>query len=107
MLMFVKCFTVTMPASIYKLAITQLSNNFGKNIPHFSPYEGGKMGFITNLYCVDEKINVEEICKNYNYEMGKPTKMLIEDNMYNSDYTIYNTYNKEGPPFRLQLTKWV
>ena len=43
MLMFVKCFTVTMPSSIYKLAITQLSNNFGKNIPHFSPY-GEKWG---------------------------------------------------------------
>ena len=105
MFMFVKCFTVTMSASIYNHGIKQLSNEFGKNIPHFSPYEGGKMGFITNLYCVDENINVEEICKNYNYEMGNPTKMLIEDNMYNSNYTIYNTYNKEGPQFRLELTK--
>jgi hypothetical protein len=103
--MFVKCFTVTVSSSIYKITITQLSNEFGKNIPHFSPYEGGNMGFIANLCCVDEKINVEEICKKYNCEMGTPTKMLIEDSMYNSNYTIYNTYNKEGPPFCLQLTK--
>jgi hypothetical protein len=31
--------------------------------------------------------------------------MLIESNMYNNNYTIYNTYNKEGPQFRLELTK--
>jgi len=48
---------------------------------------------------------MEEICKKYNYKMGNPTKILIEDNMYNSNYTIYNTYNKEGPQFRLELTK--
>ena len=104
MFMFVKCFTVTMSSSIYKNAIKQLSNEFGKNIPRFSPYEGGKMGFITNLYCVDEKINVEEICKKHDYKMGTPEKMLIESNMYNNNYTIYNTYNKEGPQFRLKLT---
>lgn len=105
MLMFVKCFTVTISASIYKNAIPQLSKEFGKNIPRFSPYEGGPLGFITHLCCVDEKINVEEICKKYDYKMGNPEKMLVEDNMYNSNYTIYNTYNKEGPQFRLELTK--
>ena len=105
MFMFVKCFTVTVSSSIYKTAIKQLSKEFGKNIPCFSPYEGGTFGFITHLCCVDEKINVEEICKKYGYEMGNPEKMLIEDNMYNSNYTIYNTYNKQGPRFRLQLTK--
>jgi hypothetical protein len=105
--MFVKCFTVTAASSIYKTTINQLSREFGKNIPRFSPYEGGPLGFITNLCCVDEKINVEEICKKYDYKMGNPTKMLIEDSMYNSNYTIYNTYNKEGPAFRLQLTKEV
>jgi hypothetical protein len=93
-----------MSATIYKTAIKQLSNEFGKNIPRFSPYEGGKMGFITNLCCVDANIDVEEICKKYNYEMGNPEKILIENSMYNSNYTIYNTYNKEGPPFRLRLT---
>jgi len=105
MFRFVNCFTVTMSSSIYKPTITQLSKEFGKNIPRFSLYEGGKMGFITNLCCVDTNINVEEICKKYKCEMGNPTKMLIEDNIYNSNYTIYNTYNKDGPPFRLQLTK--
>jgi len=102
--MFVKCFNVTMLSSIYKTGIKQLSNEFGKNIPRFSPYEGGPLGFITHLCCVDADINVEEICKKNNYEMGNPEKMLIEDYMYNSNYTIYNTYNKQGPQFCLKLT---
>ena len=66
MFMIVKCFTVAISTSIYKTAIKQLSNEFGKNIPRFSPYEGGRFGFITNLCCVDVDINVEEICKKYN-----------------------------------------
>ena len=105
MFMFVKCFTVTMSSSIYTTAIKQLSNELGKNIPRFSPYEGGKMGFITNLCCVDANVDVEEICKKNNYEIGTQEKMLIKDSMYNSNYIIYNTYNKEGPQFRLELTK--
>jgi hypothetical protein len=94
-----------MSSSIYTTAIKQLSNEFGKNIPRFSPYEGGKMGFITNLCCVDANVDVEEICKKNNYEIGTQEKMLIKDSMYNSNYIIYNTYNKEGPQFRLELTK--
>jgi len=105
MSMFVKCFTVTMSSGIYGVAIKELSNDFGKNIPRFSQYEGGKMGFITNLCCVDANINVDEICKKYDYQMGLPEIIRIENNMYNSDYTIYNTYNKEGPKFRLELKK--
>jgi hypothetical protein len=104
MLKFVKCFTVTVSARIYKTEIKQLSNEFGKNIPRFSPYEGGKMGFITSLCCVDANIDVEEICEKYNCEIGKTEKMLVQDSMYNSDYTIYDTNNKEGPPFHLRRT---
>jgi hypothetical protein len=107
MFMFVNCFTITMLSSIYKTGIKQLYIEFGKNIPRFSPYEGGKMGFITHLCCVDANINVEEICEEYDFKMGIPEKMIIEDTMYNSNYTIYNTYNKEGPKFRLELTKMV
>ena len=103
--MFVNCFTVTMSSTIYETAIKNLSKEFGKNIPRFSPYEGGKLGFITHLCCVDTNINVEEICKKHDYKMGTPEKILIESNMYNNNYTIYNTYNKEGLQFRLKLTK--
>jgi hypothetical protein len=105
MLRLVNCFTVTVPSTIYKIAIKQLSNEFGKNIPRFSPYEGGVMGFITHLCCVDNSVNAEEICKKYNYKMSRPEKILVDDNKYNSNYTIYNTYDRNGPMFRLELTK--
>ena len=95
MFMFVNCFTITMSSSICKTAIKELSKEFGKNIPCFSPYEGGSLGFITHLCCVDTNINVEKICKKYDYKMGNSEQMQIKDNMYNSNYTIYNTYNKE------------
>ena len=103
MFMFVKCFTVTMSSSIYKTGINQLSKEFGKNIPCFSPYEGGPLGFITHLCCVDTNVNVKQICEKHNYEMGNPEKMRIDANMYNSNYIICNTYNKKGPKFRLQF----
>ena len=61
------------------------------------------MGFITRLFCVDANVNVEEICKKYKCEMGRLYKIPIEEHMYNNNYTIHNTYNKEGPQFCLEL----
>ena len=37
--------------------------------------------------------------------MEEPYKMKIEEHMYNNKYIICNTYNKEGPPFRLELDR--
>ena len=99
--MFANCFTVTMPYTIYKVAMKELSNKFGKNIPKSLQFDGGTLGFITHLFCVDENVNIEEICKKYNYEIGNPYKIEIEDYMYNNNYTICNSYKKEGPRFYL------
>ena len=99
--MFANCFTVTMPYTIYKIAMKELSNEFGKNIPKSLQFDGGTLGFITHLFCVDENVNIEEICKKYNYEIGNPYKIEIEDYMYNNNYTICNSYKKEGPRFYL------
>lgn len=103
--MFVNCFNVTIVSHLYKNTLKVISNEFGKNIPKSLPYEGGPFGFITNLFCVDANVNIEEICKKNNCEMSKPYKMEIEEHMYNNKYIICNTYNKEGSPFRLQLVK--
>ena len=35
--------------------------------------------------------------------MGIPYKIEIEDYMYNNNYTICNSYKKEGPRFYLKL----
>ena len=101
--MFVNYFTVTIPSSISKIAIKQLSKKFGDNIPKSLPFEGGKLHFVTNLFCVDENINIKKICNEYNYDMGKPYKIEIEDCTYNDNYTICNSYEKEGPEFYLKL----
>ena len=101
--MFVNCFTVTIPTNIFEIAIKELSKEFGNNIPKSLPFEGGFLYFITHLFCVDENINIEEICNKYNYDIGKPYKIEIEDYMYNNNYTIHISYKKEGPRFYLKL----
>ena len=100
--MFVNIFTVTMSSTIYETAMKELSNEFGKNIPKSLPFEGGTLGFITNLFCVDDNVSIEEICKKYNCDIGKPYKLEIEDYMYNNNYTIQTSYKKEGPRFYLE-----
>jgi len=100
--MFVNCFTVTIPTNIFKIYIKELSKKFGDNIPKYLPFDGGKLYFITYLFCVDENVNIKEICNTYNYEMGKPYKIEIDDYMYNNNYTICNSYKKEGPRFYLK-----
>ena len=71
--MFVNCFTVTIPTNIYKIAILELSKKFGDNIPNSLPFDGGKLYFITHLFCVDENVNITEICYKYNFIEIKPS----------------------------------
>jgi hypothetical protein len=105
-MMFVNCFKVTMVAGFYTTTLKVISKEFGKNIPKSLPYEGGPWGFISHIFCVDANVNIEEICKKHNCVMDAPYKMKIEESMYNNKYIIRNTYNKEGPPFRLELDKF-
>ena len=103
--MFVNCFNVSIPSLFYKTTLKAITNEFGKNIPKPLVYEGGPLGFITHLFCVDANVNIEQIVKNNNCEMSNPYKMEIEEHMYNNKYIIRNTYNKEGLQFRLELDK--
>jgi hypothetical protein len=101
--MFVNCFTITIPSNVEEIAMKELSEEFGKNIPKSLPFDGGYLYFITHLFCVDENVNIEEICNKYKYEIGEPYKIEIEDYMYNNNYTIRISYKKEGPRFYLHL----
>ena len=101
--MFVNCFTVTMVSRFYETILKGISNEFGNNIPHSLPFEGGTIGFITHLFCVDANVNVEEICKKYKCEMGKLSKIQIEEHIYNNNYIICYTNSKEGPNFYLEF----
>lgn len=104
-MMFVNCFKVIMVSQSYKTTLKVITNEFGKNIPKSLPYEGGPLGFTAHLFCVDANVNIEKIVKNNNCEMSNPYKMEIEEHTYNNKYIIRNTYNKQGPPFRLELDK--
>ena len=101
--MFVNIFTVTMSSTIYKIAMKELSSEFGKNIPKSLPFEGGTLGFITHLFCVDDNVNLEEICKKYNCDIGKPYKLEIEDYMYNNNYRLHIQYKKKIIEYYLEL----
>ena len=103
--MLVNCFTVKIVASVSETVVNELSNDFGANIPNPIPYEGGTLGFITYLFCVDLNVNVEEICKKYNCKVGNQYKMEIDPTTYNSNYTINNSYKKDGPKYHLKLVK--
>jgi hypothetical protein len=63
----------------------------GNNIPKCLQYEGG-MG-LSFTFCVDAKVDIKEICKKYNYDIGDTLyKMEIEEHTYNNNYQIYPTY---------------
>ena len=104
--MLVNFFTIKIIASIYENTIEKLNKDFGENIPKPLPYEGGILGFITKLFCVDANINVEEISKKYNCEISELYKIDIENHTYNNNYKVnrnYFTINK--PKFYLELKK--
>jgi hypothetical protein len=101
--MFVNCFTVTMVSRFYETILKGISNDFGKNIPRSLPFDGGTMGFITHLYCVDANVNVKEICKKYNCKIGSLSKIQIEENIYNNNYIVSYTNTKEGQKFYLEF----
>ena len=101
--MFVNYFTLTMPTGIYEIAMNEISKEFDKNIPKSLPFNKGYLYFTTHIFCVDANINIEEICKKYNYEIEKLYKIQIEDYMYNNNYKININYNKNEHPFYLEL----
>ena len=101
--MFVNCFTVTMISGFYETILKGISNEFGNNIPCSLPFEGGKMGVFTHLFCVDANVNVKEICKKYNCEMGSLSKIQIEEDIYNNNNIICYANSKEGPKFYLEF----
>jgi hypothetical protein len=101
--MFVNIFSVTIPANISKVAMEQLSKEFGENIPKFLLFEDGFLYFITHIFCVDVSVNIKEICNKYNYDMKKPYKIEIEDYMYNNNYKLNISYKKKVIEYYLEL----
>jgi hypothetical protein len=104
--MFVNCFTIntlqrskTIFSIIKNVLIKPQKNELpeimykelGNNIPKCIQYEGS-MG-LSFTFCVDDKVNIKEICKKYNYDIGDTLyRMEINENTYNNNYQLYPTY---------------
>ena len=104
--MFVNCITINTshrPKTIFNLLKNLLFKppkkklpeimykELGPNIPKCLQYEGD-MG-LSFTFCVDEKVDIKEICKRYNYDIGDTLyKMEIDENTYNNNYQVYPTY---------------
>lgn len=80
--------------------IDKIHKEFGKNIPNYLQYEGGKG--CNYLCCVDSQINFQDICKKYDITIDYPYYMEIDKDKYNDNYTIHPTYTKEDPHFELE-----
>ncbi len=79
----IKTQSIELPEIMYK--------ELGDNIPKHIQYEGG-MG-LSFTFCVDEKVDIKEICKKYNYDIGDTLyKMEIEPHTYNKCYQLCPTY---------------
>ena len=93
---FIQKQTIELPDILYK--------ELGQDIPKCFQYEDG-MG-LSFIFCVDTKVDIKEICKKYNYDIGdKLYKMEINDNTYNNNYKIVPSYTNEQtePKYILQL----
>jgi hypothetical protein len=99
--MFVHCFTIDTfqrPKTLFSLfqpskqELPELMyKELGNNIPKCLQFEGG-MG-LSFTFCVDAKVDVKEICKKYNYDIGDTLyEMKIEPHTYNNKYQVYPTY---------------
>ena len=104
--MFVNCFTINTlhrPKPIFYLLKDVLFKTskkelpeiiykeLGNNIPKCFKYESG-MG-LSFTFCVDAKVDVKELCRKYNYNIGDTLyKMEIDEHTYNNNYQVYPTY---------------
>lgn len=99
--MLVHCFTVTRIKG-NPIQIDTVYSELGKDIPQYLHYEGGSSNQTTFLCCVEIGVNVQEICKKYNYECGTLYKIDIDPNMYHNGYKIYPTYSRDGLKYELR-----
>lgn len=103
--MLVFCFTVTRPKkndipidTVYS-ELSKKSTISTNNIPRYLPYEGGGGG--TYLCCVENTVDVVEICNKYNYEIGTIYTLEIDNETYNNNFTVFPTYSKDGAKYTL------
>ena len=95
------CFTVKRPSG-NKIPIETLLVEFGDNIPDPCPYEGPLDGAVY-LCCADINVDVESICKRYDYICHTPLyKLEVDESQFNNEYMILPVYKPTPPHYRLE-----
>lgn len=74
-----------------------------ENIPKCMELENGKNNYITNLYCIDTKINFINIAKNIynNFIIENEYIFDVDDHKYNNNYRLTIDYLSLNVPYRL------
>lgn len=83
-------------------SIKTIYKEFGGNGPRFGPLEGGDYKGPQYLCCVDRNIDFEAICEKYDYRYYPAYKFEVEEDKYNSEYEIRQTYFNKEKPYRLE-----
>ena len=91
----INCFIVKRPLN-NSTDIKVLYNEFGNDVPKYSPLEGGDYLGPEYLCCVDATIDIKSICDKYGYIIRRSYNMNIDPLQYNSKYKIYINYSSSN-----------
>lgn len=99
-------YNIIMLVSIFKVKsfknnIKLLYNDFGSNVPKYLPIEGGTYTGLEYLCCVDNKVNVENMCYKHNFTYNHLVTIKIDESQYNNNYTIGFDYFSKQEPYYL------
>jgi hypothetical protein len=98
-------FTVQRPVG-NPITANVLSKAFGKNIPRYGSLEGGDYNGPLYQFCIDRKINIENIITEHKYKLySRLYEYEVEEEKYNSKYYITSTYYNNEKPYILKEYK--
>ena len=97
----VHIFTIQRPVG-NPIPVKRLYKEFGTNIPHYLPLEGGDYNGPQYLFCIDSSVDYESICEKYNYKYYPPYKFQVEESKFNNKFRISEVYGVKDTPYRLR-----
>ena len=79
--------------SIYNVSLEQLNVLLGLNIPKYSIINKFEYPY---LFCINSSININNIFREYGYEVGLITKQKVYKNEFNAHYKAIYSYDGEN-----------
>jgi hypothetical protein len=95
-------FTVQRPVG-NPITANILSKAFGENIPRYGSLEGGDYKGPIYEFCVDRKVNIENIIAEHKYKLySRLREYEVEEEKYNNKYYITSTFYSNEQPYKLK-----